>query len=87
MAGYAVEFTTGAAKEIRKLDAGVRRRILSSVAALAEDPRPAGCKKLVGEQNAWRVRIADYRVLYEIHDEVLTVTVARVAHRLEVYKK
>lgn len=87
MAGYAVEFTTGAAKEIRKLDAGVRRRILSSVAALAEDPRPAGCKKLVGEQNAWRVRIADYRVLYEIHDEVLTVTVVRVAHRREVYKK
>lgn len=87
MAGYTVEFTTGAAKEIRKLDAGVRRRILSSVAALAEDPRPAGCKKLVGEQNAWRVRIADYRVLYEIHDEVLTVTVVRVAHRREVYKK
>lgn len=87
MAGYTVEFTTGAAKEIRKLDAGVRRRILSSVAALAEDPRPAGCKKLVGEQNAWRVRIADYRVLYEIHDEVLTVTVVQIAHRREVYKK
>ncbi|HCN23397.1 MAG TPA: type II toxin-antitoxin system mRNA interferase toxin, RelE/StbE family, partial [Arthrobacter bacterium] len=48
---------------------------------------PVGCKKLVGEQNAWRVRIADYRILYEIHDEFLTVIVVRVAHRREVYKR
>lgn len=87
MAGYAVEFTAGAAKEIRKLDAGARKRILASIAGLAADPRPAGCKKLVGEGNGWRVRIADYRVLYEIHDDVLTVIVVRVAHRREVYKR
>lgn len=87
MAGYAVEFTTGAAKDIRKLEPGQRKRILVSIAGLATDPRPAGCKKLAGEQNAWRVRVADYRVLYEIEDKVLTVTVVRVAHRREVYKR
>ncbi|MCO4254709.1 type II toxin-antitoxin system RelE family toxin [Pseudarthrobacter cellobiosi] len=87
MAGYAVEFTAGAAKEIRKLETGTRKRILASVAGLANDPRPAGCKKLAGEETAWRVRIADYRVLYEIHDDVLTVLVVRVAHRREVYKR
>lgn len=87
MAGYAVDFTAGAAKEIRKLDPGMRRRILASIGGLATDPRPAGCKKLTGEENAWRVRIADYRVLYEIHDDVLTVTVVRVGHRREVYKR
>lgn len=87
MARYAVDFTAGAAKEIRKLDAGARRRILVSIEELASDPRPTGCKKLAGEQNAWRIRIADYRVLYEIHDDVLTVIVVRVAHRREVYKR
>jgi len=87
VAGYAVEFTAGAAKEIRNLDTGARKRIVASIAGLAADTRPVGCKKLVGEQNAWRVRIADYRILYEIHDEVLTVIVVRVAHRREVYKR
>lgn len=87
MAGYTVDFTTGAAREIRKLDAGARRRILASIAELAADPRAKGCKKLAGEQSAWRIRIGDYRVLYEIQDDILTVTVVRVAHRREVYKR
>jgi mRNA interferase RelE/StbE len=56
VAAHAVEFTAGAAKEIRKPETGTRKRILASVAGLALDPRPAGCKKLVGEENAWRVR-------------------------------
>jgi mRNA interferase RelE/StbE len=85
--GYTVDFTTGAAKEIRRLDQGVRKRILSSIAELGTDPRPKGGKKLAGEQNAWRIRIGDFRVLYEIQDNILTVTVVRVAHRREVYKK
>lgn len=85
--GYTVNFTTGAAKEVRKLDLGVRRRILGSIEELETDPRPKGCKKLAGEPNAWRIRIGDFRVLYEILDDVLTVTVVRVAHRREVYNK
>jgi len=83
---YRVEFTSAAAKEIRKLDPGVRNRILAAITALEGDPRPSGCKKLVGEDDAWRIRIGDYRVLYEVLDDVLVVTVVRVAHRREVYK-
>lgn len=86
MSSYRVEFTTAAAKELRKLDPGIRRRVLSGIADLERDPRPSGCKKLVGETNAWRVRIGDYRVLYEVMDDVLVVTVLRVAHRREVYR-
>ncbi|PRB66804.1 type II toxin-antitoxin system RelE/ParE family toxin [Arthrobacter sp. MYb213] len=86
MSSYRVEFTTAAAKELRKLDPGIRRRVLSGIADLEGDPRPSGCKKLVGETNAWRVRIGDYRVLYEVLDAVLVVTVVRVAHRREVYR-
>jgi len=83
---YRVEFTSAAAKEIRKLDQGVRNRILAGITALESDLRPTGCKKLVGEDDAWRIRIGDYRVLYEVFDDVLVVTVVRVPHRREVYK-
>lgn len=86
MSSYRVEFTSAAAKELKKLDPGVRRRILLVIADLERDPRPNGCKKLVGESNAWRIRIGDYRVLYEVLDGVLVVTVVRVAHRREVYR-
>ncbi|SDK35683.1 mRNA interferase RelE/StbE [Cryobacterium psychrotolerans] len=86
MSSYRVEFTTAAAKEIRKLDLGIRRRILAGIAELEHDPRPAGCKKLTGESNAWRIRVGDYRVLYELLDDAPVVTVVRVAHRREVYQ-
>ncbi|MHB1173448.1 MAG: type II toxin-antitoxin system RelE family toxin [Lacisediminihabitans sp.] len=84
---YHVEFTTAAAKQLRKLDPAIRRRILSSISLLEENPRPAGSKNLVGEQTAWRIRIGNYRVIYDITDEHLTVTVTvvRAAHRREVY--
>jgi mRNA interferase RelE/StbE len=83
---YRVEFTTAAAKELRKLDAGFRRRLLVGIGDLEADPRPAGCKKLVGAEDAWRIRIGDYRVIYELADDVLLVTVVRVAHRREIYE-
>ena len=86
MKRYAVEFTTAAAREIRKLDRQVARRILSQIDGLATEPRPAGCRKLVGEADAWRIRIGEYRVLYEVHDRTLTVSVVRVAHRRDVYR-
>jgi mRNA interferase RelE/StbE len=86
VSSYRVEFTTAAAKEIRKLDLGIRRRILAGIAELEQDPRPAGCKKLAGESDAWRIRVGDYRVLYEVIDDVLVVTVVRVAHRREVHQ-
>lgn len=85
MSSYRVEFTTAAAKEIRKLDLGIRRRILASISELEHNPRPSGCKKLAGESSAWRIRVGDYRVLYEVVDGLLVVTVVRVAHRREVY--
>lgn len=85
MRSYRVEFTTAAAKELRKLEPSIRRHILSGIAGLELEPRPAGCKKLVGEKNAWRIRVGDYRALYEIVDSVLIVTVVKIAHRREAY--
>lgn len=86
MTAYRVEFTTAAAKEIRKLDPQIRRRILVGIAELEREPRPQGVRKLSGYDNAWRVRIGDYRVLYEVIDDEVIVTVVRVAHRRDVYE-
>ena len=86
MTRYRVEFTTAAAKEVRKLDPQLRRRILAGISDLEREPRPhGGVRKLAGFDNAWRVRIGDYRVLYEVVDERVLVTVVRVAHRRDVY--
>ena len=83
---YRVEFTTAAARQIRKLPKPARTRVLTAVSGLTDDPRPHGAKKLVGERTAWRIRVGDYRVIYDVIDAQLTVTVVRAAHRREVYK-
>ncbi|WP_144875709.1 type II toxin-antitoxin system RelE/ParE family toxin [Microbacterium sp. 1.5R] len=85
MSAYRVEFTTAAAKEVRKLDPQTRRRILAGVSDLGREPRPHGVRKLTGFDNAWRLRVGDYRVLYEVIDDQVLVTVVRVAHRRDVY--
>ena len=82
---YRVEFTSAAAKEVRKPDPHTRRRVVAGLSALEQEPRPSGVRKLTGFDNAWRIRIGDYRVLYEVADDVVLVTVFRVAHRREAY--
>lgn len=84
---YQVDFTTAAAREIRKLPRPARDRILAAIEKLREDPRPHGAKKMVGEETAWRIRIGDYRVLYDVFDTQLTVTIVRAAHRREAYDR
>ncbi len=60
-------------------------RILTAIQALVNDPRPRGCKKL-RNRDAWRIRIGDYRVIYEINDRQLVVTVVDVGNRRDVYR-
>jgi mRNA interferase RelE/StbE len=61
-------------------------RIAVRVERRASVPRPPGCKKLVGGDKEWRIRIGDYRVVYEIDDAAKTVDVTRIAHRRDVYE-
>ena len=82
---YRIEVSRRAAKVVTSLEKPLRRRVLASIEALADDPRPPGCTKLVG-QDAWRIRVGDYRVLYEIHDQVLLVIVVDVGHRRAIYR-
>ena len=84
---YRVELTTSAARQIKKLPRPARDRILDAVANLTGDPRPRGAKKLAGEETAWRIRVGDYRVIYDVFDSELVVTVVRAGHRREVYDR
>jgi mRNA interferase RelE/StbE len=60
--------------------------VAPAILALATNPRPDGCRKLAGSKSDWRIRVGDYRVVYEIADEVRIVRVNRVRHRREVYR-
>ncbi len=84
---YRVELTGAAARQVKKLPRPARDRLIGAIAALEQEPRPHGAKKLVGEEVAWRIRVGDYRVIYEIVDQTLTVTIVRAAHRREVYDR
>lgn len=84
---YQIVFTTAAAREIRKLPRLAQGRILDAIQDLSADPRPHGSKKLVGETSAWRIRVSDYRVIYEVLDDVMLITVVRARHRREVYPR
>jgi mRNA interferase RelE/StbE len=75
-----------AEKQIAKLPTAIRKRIYAALDSLCEQPRPRGCKKLKGEDNLWRIRVGDYRVVYTIEDDQLIVLVVRIAHRKDVYQ-
>ncbi|MET0953110.1 MAG: type II toxin-antitoxin system RelE/ParE family toxin [Aeromicrobium sp.] len=84
---YRVEIAPAAVRQLRKLDPAARRRVQAAVELLATDPRPSGAKKLVGGAGEWRVRTGDFRVVYQIHDDVLVVLVVALGHRREIYRR
>lgn len=83
---YRIEVAPAAARQLRKLDPPARRRVQGAIELLAENPRPRSAKKLVGGEGEWRVRTGDYRVVYEINDDVLLVLVVAVGHRRDIYE-
>jgi mRNA interferase RelE/StbE len=84
---YQVEFLPSARRDFKRLPKPAQIRLANELRALVDDPRAAGVVKLPGDENAWRIRVGDYRVLYEIHDQRLLVLVIRVGHRKDVYRK
>lgn len=88
MAVYRVEFTKSAKKEFDQLAAKVQNKVLEAVAFLAQNPlsQLLKFKKLKGADSLYRIRIGDYRVVYEVRKEVLLVIVIKIGHRKEVYR-
>ena len=82
---YTVQILPVAVRRLRKLPPEAIRRVQATIELLAEDPRPPAAKKLTGRPE-WRVRTGDYRVLYRVQDDVLTVVVVDLGHRRDIYR-
>ena len=83
---YRIEWLPVARRQLRKCPQAVAERVFALVDALAQNPRPVGCRKLVGHDARFRVRSGDYRAIYEVRDTVLVVLVVTVGHRRDVYR-
>ena len=86
MPNYSITFARSARKELEKLPSQAASRILERIENLASTPRPVGSVKLKGEVNLWRIRVGDYRVVYEIDDLKRSVDVSVIRHRKDVYR-
>ena len=84
---YRIEVAPAAVGQLRKLDPTARRRVQAAIELLADQPRPSGAKKLAGGDGEWRVRTGDYRIVYEVHDDVLLVLVVAIGHRRDIYQR
>ena len=86
MADYRVTFARTARKELESLNSALVERIIKRIDGLAMEPRPHGCRKLSGEENLWRIRVGDYRIVYAVFDSERVVDIVRIRHRRNVYK-
>jgi mRNA interferase RelE/StbE len=83
---YEITFARSARRELEALDAPLVARIWARPRALRDQPRPAGCRKVQEEVAVWRIRIGDYRVLYEINDASRIIDIVAVRHRRDAYR-
>ena len=84
---YRVALSKPAVHQFGKLDKPVQARLKPRIDALAQNPRPQGVKKLAGEEELYRLRVGDYRIVYQIQDKVLLVLVVKVGQRKEIYRR
>ena len=79
-------FKSSVEKDLRRIPATSRTRCLERISGLGMDPRPAGARQLVGAERTYRLRVGAYRVVYQVDDDLRTVTVAYVRHRKDAYR-
>jgi mRNA interferase RelE/StbE len=86
MPDYRLVFSRSAAKELEALPERIVERILKRIEELATTPRPIRCRKLVGSDNLWRIRVSDYRVVYAVDDTKSLIDIVAVRHRRDAYR-
>ena len=86
MPSYEITFARSARRELESLDSTIVRRVFSRIEALAENPNPRGAIKLKGSKNLWRLRVGDFRILYEIDNRAQTVDIVAIGDRKDVYR-
>jgi mRNA interferase RelE/StbE len=83
---YQIEFVKKAAKQFRVLPTQEQERLQPKIEDLAIEPRPNGVVKLAGEEDLYRIRVGDYRIIYSIQDDQLLILVVKIGHRKEIYR-
>jgi mRNA interferase RelE/StbE len=83
---YSITVSRSAGRDLDRLDRTVLSRVAAAIDALSLDPRPPGCRKLVDRAGTWRVRVGDWRVLYEMDDAARLVRIVAVRHRSKAYE-
>jgi mRNA interferase RelE/StbE len=83
---YDLHIERHAEKDLNKLDQTLFIQIAAKIKELAGNPHPQGSKKIIGSQNDWRLRVGDYRVIYEIDTKTKTIRIMRIKHRREAYR-
>lgn len=83
---YTIKIKPTALKELDRVPFHISERAINAINILQLNPRPSGCKKLARETNLWRLRVGDYRIIYEINDFQKLIKVRRILHRKEVYR-
>jgi mRNA interferase RelE/StbE len=83
---YSVEILPSAERELGRLPVKDRKRVDRHILALAAEPRPKGNKTLKGQKGLYRLRVGNYRVVYQVRDDVFTVLIVKVGHRRDVYR-
>ena len=86
MGSYQIEIKPSASKELEKLPGQIIPRVVAAINELVKDPYPQGVKKLTGFENTYRIRVGDYRILYNIYEDRLVIEIIRVRHRKEAYR-
>ncbi len=86
MGSYHVNWRRSTKKDLRRISSTEVARIVDVVATLSDEPRPVGCKKMSGSDCAYRLRVGDYRIIYEVYDETIIIEVIKIGHRRDVYR-
>ena len=86
MARYHIDVSATAEKQLKKLPRAVQIRIVTKIMQLADDPYPSGCRKLTGFDDAFRVRVGTYRVIYSVHQATIVIVILKIGHRKDVYR-
>ena len=84
---YRIEFAPRAARDFKSLDGSIRGRIKQRIDSLAENPYPSGIKKIEGEVELYRLRVGDYRILYQVKGKILLILIVGIGHRRDVYRR
>ena len=87
MVSFSLQWRKSTRKDLRRISRDMVSRIIAEVEKLAAEPLPHGCEKLIGSEHSYRIRVGDYRVIYELLRDPKIVEIQRVRHRKDVYRK